>query len=522
METKLERIAEISANSPRPEFTSLYHLINKEMLLQCHKELDGNKAVGVDEITKKEYERNLEQNIDDLVERLKRKSYKPQPSIRVYIPKSNGKLRPLGIACYEDKIVQLALKKILEAIYEPRFLNCMYGFRPNRGCHNAIKELYKRLNNTKICYIVDADIKGFFDHMKHEWIIKFLKLYIKDPNIIGLVKKYLKVGVLDNGELMVNEEGSAQGNIISPILANIYMHNVLTLQKTAPVHVPPAQPIITPAVPPAVPQPPQQQTQESPKEEMSLLHLLTHYSKENKALYDQQKAAQKGKPKQAVSKPSKPAKTERHANQSAKSQSFAVPGVEQRGSAPSFAIPGQSAPAVQPVIQTPPQPKPQIPVTPVVQQPVAVQPVQIPVQPPVQTIPMVQTGEKMDFGNTTILNGGGRVGETTVLNNASQQSRRIAPYLIRSRNHEEIAVNKPQFRIGKERSYVDYFIGDNPAISRSHATIITRENTYFIVDTNSTNHTYVDGKMIQPNTEVPIQQGTKIRLGNEDFEFKLR
>ena len=229
METKLERIAEISANSPRPEFTSLYHLINKEMLLQCHKELDGNKAVGVDEITKKEYERNLEQNIDDLVERLKRKSYKPQPSIRVYIPKSNGKLRPLGIACYEDKIVQLALKKILEAIYEPRFLNCMYGFRPNRGCHNAIKELYKRLNNTKICYIVDADIKGFFDHMKHEWIIKFLKLYIKDPNIIGLVKKYLKVGVLDNGELMVNEEGSAQGNIISPILANIYMHNVLTL-----------------------------------------------------------------------------------------------------------------------------------------------------------------------------------------------------------------------------------------------------------------------------------------------------
>ena len=268
------------------------------------------------------------------------------------------------------------------------------------------------------------------------------------------------------------------------------------VQKTAPVHVPPAQPIITPAVPPAVPQPPQQQTQESPKEEMSLLHLLTHYSKENKALYDQQKAAQKGKPKQAVSKPSKPAKTERPANQSAKSQSFAIPGVEQRGSAPSFAIPGQSAPAVQPV--------------------------QIPVQPLVQTIPMVQTGEKMDFGNTTILNGGGRVGETTVLNNASQQSRRIAPYLIRSRNHEEIAVNKPQFRIGKERSYVDYFIGDNPAISRSHATIITRENTYFIVDTNSTNHTYVDGKMIQPNTEVPIQQGTKIRLGNEDFEFKLR
>ena len=163
METKLERIADKSAHEPKPEFTSLYHLINKELLMQCHRELAGSKAVGIDEVTKKEYGENLEQNIKGLVERLKRKSYKPQPSLRVYIPKSNGKLRPLGIASYEDKIVQLALKKILEAIYEPRFLNCMYGFRPNRGCHGAVKELYKRLNFTKICYIVDADIKGFFD-----------------------------------------------------------------------------------------------------------------------------------------------------------------------------------------------------------------------------------------------------------------------------------------------------------------------------------------------------------------------
>lgn len=229
METKLERIADKSAHEPKPEFTSLYHLINKELLMQCHRELDGSKAVGIDEVTKKEYGENLEQNIEGLVERLKRKSYKPQPSLRVYIPKSNGKLRPLGIASYEDKIVQLALKKVLEAIYEPRFLNCMYGFRPNRGCHGAVKELYKRLNFTKICYIVDADIKGFFDHMKHDWIMKFLNLYIKDPNILWLVNKYLKAGVMDEGKLVENEEGSAQGNIISPILANIYMHNVLTL-----------------------------------------------------------------------------------------------------------------------------------------------------------------------------------------------------------------------------------------------------------------------------------------------------
>ena len=229
METKLERIASKSANTKRPEFTSLYHLINKELLMQCHKEVDGNKAVGIDEITKREYSENLEGNIENLVDRLKRKSYKPMPSLRVYIPKSNGKMRPLGIACYEDKIVQLALKKILEAIYEPKFLNCMHGFRANRRCHTAVKELHDRINIGKITRVVDADIKGFFDHMKHEWILKFLNYYIKDKNILRLVKKYLKAGIIDNGQLVKSDEGTAQGNIISPVLANIYMHNVLTL-----------------------------------------------------------------------------------------------------------------------------------------------------------------------------------------------------------------------------------------------------------------------------------------------------
>lgn len=229
METKLERIADISANTPKPVFTSLFHLINCEMLKQCHKELDGSKAVGIDETTKEEYGKNLETNVEALVERLKTKAYKPQPALRVYIPKDNGKMRPLAIACYEDKLVQLALKKILEAIYEPRFLDCMYGFRPNRGCHDAIRTVYSRLNNDRICYVVDADIKGFFDHMSHEWMVKFLELYIKDPNIIWLVKKFLKAGVLDEGKLIATDEGSAQGSIVSPILANIYMHNVLTL-----------------------------------------------------------------------------------------------------------------------------------------------------------------------------------------------------------------------------------------------------------------------------------------------------
>ena len=229
METKLARIADKSRNEKRPIFTSLYHLINEELLKQCHKELDGSKAVGIDNVSKKEYAENLNENIKDLVIRLKNKAYKPLPALRVYIPKDNGKMRPLGISIYEDKIVQLALKKILEAIYEPKFLDNMYGFRPNRSCHKAIKYVHKSISTTRINYIVDADIKGFFDHIDHNWLIKFLEYNIKDPNIIGLVKKYLKAGIMDKGQYVSTEEGSAQGNIISPVLANIYMHFVLVL-----------------------------------------------------------------------------------------------------------------------------------------------------------------------------------------------------------------------------------------------------------------------------------------------------
>ena len=229
METKLVRIAEISATSKHPIFTSVYHLINEDMLKQCHKELDGNKAVGIDKVTKDEYGKNLDRNIKELVQRLKNKSFKPLPSLRVYIPKGNGKKRPLGIASYEDKIVQMAVKKILGAIYEPRFLNCMYGFRRNRGCHEAIKEVYQRISYGKISYIVDADIKGFFDHIDHDWMMKFLEWNIQDKNLLWLIRKYLKAGIMEQGKFEPTEEGSAQGSVMSPMLANIYMHNVLTL-----------------------------------------------------------------------------------------------------------------------------------------------------------------------------------------------------------------------------------------------------------------------------------------------------
>ena len=229
MGTKLERIAEISAQSKRPNFTSLYHLINAELLKQCHRELNGKKAVGIDEVTKEKYSEALDSNIEDLVLRLKNKAYKPLPTRRVFIPKQNGKLRPLGIVSYEDKIVQLALKKVLEAVYEPRFLNCMYGFRPKRGCHEAVKDVYQHLSHGKINYIVDADVKGFFDHIDHEWMMKFIEWHIKDPNILWLIRKYLKAGVMVDGVYEDTEEGTIQGGNISPTLANIYMHNVLTL-----------------------------------------------------------------------------------------------------------------------------------------------------------------------------------------------------------------------------------------------------------------------------------------------------
>lgn len=229
METKLGRIAGKAAQEKRPIFTSLYHLLNEEMLEKCHRELSGNRAVGVDEVTKEEYGRNLKENIRKLVERLKNKSYKPQPTKRVYIPKANGGKRPLGIAAYEDKIVQQGLKKILEAVYEPKFEENMYGFRPGRSCHMAIKSMCCNIIRRRIDYIVDADIKGFFDHMSHEWILRFVGYYIEDPNILRLIDKFLKAGILEAGDYKESKEGSVQGGTISPILANIYMHHVLVL-----------------------------------------------------------------------------------------------------------------------------------------------------------------------------------------------------------------------------------------------------------------------------------------------------
>lgn len=251
-----------------------------------------------------------------------------------------------------------------------------------------------------------------------------------------------------------------------------------------------------------------QKTEEKPEKQMSMFNLLMHYSAENKKLYQQQKAEKKAQHE-------KPAAKESHKKNAAGNVGFAVPGAA--GNA-GFAVPGQAPvqpsvvqPAAAPVRPTNVQPTPTV-----VQQPATGQ-APTPAVPPRQ--PEMQ-GQKMNFGETTNLSKGG-YGETTVLNVAMLQPQRTMPYLLRIRNNEKIPLDKPVFRIGKERSYVDYFIGDNTAVSRSHANIITRDGGYSIVDTNSTNHTYVNGSMIQSNVEIELSDGARIRLGNEDFEFHL-
>ena len=229
MTTKITRINQISKERPKEVFTSIYHLINKELVKECFEELDGTKAVGIDKITKEEYRYNLDDNLDNLIKRLKNKSYIPNPARRVNIPKANGKERGLAIANFEDKIVQMSIKKILEAIYEPKFTNNMFGFRPNRSCHDCLHYLSDCIICQKTSYILDADIKGYFDNIDHNKLMKCLKMHIKDNNLLRLIKRFLKAGILEDGKYIKGEIGTPQGSILSPVLANIYMYYALIL-----------------------------------------------------------------------------------------------------------------------------------------------------------------------------------------------------------------------------------------------------------------------------------------------------
>lgn len=230
METKLARITEIAKQDRKEKFTALAHYINVESLKAKHKELKPDKASGVDKVTKEEYGKNLDANVADVIDRMKRQAYKPQPARRTYIPKPGStKQRPLGIPAYEDKLVQKVIASVLNAIYEVDFLNCSFGFRPNRGCHEALKVLGNILDTKKINYVVDADIKGFFEHVNHEWLMKFLEQRIADPNFLRVIARFLRAGIMEAGIKYDTPEGTPQGGVISPILANVYLHYALDL-----------------------------------------------------------------------------------------------------------------------------------------------------------------------------------------------------------------------------------------------------------------------------------------------------
>lgn len=227
--TKLNRIAKLSSGDSAMEFRRLMPHINKESLISCFHKLDGKKAVGIDGVTKEMYGKNLSENIDALLSRMKTMSYRPKAVREVMIPKDGkpGEYRPLAISCFEDKLVQLQTAKILEAIYEPVFRSCSYGFRPGRSCHTAVKDLFTHLNSKGCEVVIDVDLKNFFGKIKHKILLEFLRIKIKDEIFIRYIARLLKSGIFKEDRFVVNEEGSGQGNIASPILSNIYAHYVL-------------------------------------------------------------------------------------------------------------------------------------------------------------------------------------------------------------------------------------------------------------------------------------------------------
>lgn len=228
--TKLQRIAEKASRDKRCQFTSLFHLMNKELLLECFMSLRGNAASGIDKITKEDYSKDLNANLERLVERLHRMGYRPQAVRRVYIPKPGSqKKRPLGIPALEDKLVQAGLSKILQSIYEQDFIDDSYGFRPGRGCHDALRALSQTVEDESIHYIVEADIKGFFDHVDQDHLMEFLSHRVADKRVLRMIKRFLKVGIQEDGRHRASDRGTPQGGVISPLLANIYLHYTLDL-----------------------------------------------------------------------------------------------------------------------------------------------------------------------------------------------------------------------------------------------------------------------------------------------------
>ncbi len=225
----LERIRRTAREREKERFTSLLHHVSIEHLGEAFSELKRNAAPGIDGLTCATYEADLERNLEDLHGRVHRGAYRPLPSRRVYIAKPDGRQRPLAVAALEDKIVQRATAAVLNAIYEEDFLGFSYGFRPGRGAHDALDALVVAIERRKVNFIVDADIRSFFDTVSQEWLICFIEHRIGDKRVIRLIRKWLRAGVLEDGVVRESEEGTAQGAVISPLLANIYLHYALDL-----------------------------------------------------------------------------------------------------------------------------------------------------------------------------------------------------------------------------------------------------------------------------------------------------
>ena len=225
----LAGVRETARTNPELKFTALIHHVNEDLLTSAFFDLKKTAAVGVDEVTWHDYEQGLEERIADLHGRIHRGAYRAKPSKRIYIPKPDGRQRPIGIASLEDKIVQKATVWVLQCIYEQDFLGFSYGYRPGQSQHKALDALTVALTSKTVNWVLDADVEGFFDTIDHSWLIKFLEHRIGDSRVLRLIRKWLRAGISDDGEWSETRMGTPQGAVVSPLLANVYLHYVFDL-----------------------------------------------------------------------------------------------------------------------------------------------------------------------------------------------------------------------------------------------------------------------------------------------------
>ena len=225
----LARVRKAAQQRRKEKFTALFHHLSVDLLREAFLVLKRDAAPGMDGLTWQVYAADLERNLTDLHARVHRGAYRATPSRRTYIPKADGRRRPLAVAALEDKIVQRATVAVLNCIYEEEFLGFSYGFRPKRGQHDALDALVVGITDKKVNFILDADVRSFFDEVSQHWLIHFVEHRVGDPRIIRLIQKWLKVGVLEDGVVAVSDKGTGQGSVISPLLANVYLHYVFDL-----------------------------------------------------------------------------------------------------------------------------------------------------------------------------------------------------------------------------------------------------------------------------------------------------